>query len=69
MTIIYVLIPLSLLLLSIAVWAFFWAVRNEQFDDLDTPALDVLDDDEITVPVNSTDKTDKSNSSDGNDSA
>lgn len=69
MTIIYVLIPLSLLLLSIAVWAFFWAVRNEQFDDLDTPALDVLDDDEITVPVNSTDKTGKSNSSDGNDSA
>ncbi|MDT8437712.1 MAG: cbb3-type cytochrome oxidase assembly protein CcoS [Wenzhouxiangellaceae bacterium] len=48
MTIIYVLIPLSLVLLSIAIWAFFWAVRNDQFDDLDTPALDVLDDDEPT---------------------
>lgn len=46
MTIIYVLIPLSLVLLSIAVWAFFWAVRNDQFEDLDTPALDVLDEDE-----------------------
>jgi len=44
MKIIYVLIPLSLLLLSLAVWAFFWAVRNDQFDDLDTPALDILDD-------------------------
>ncbi|GAB4173667.1 MAG: hypothetical protein Kow0020_08930 [Wenzhouxiangellaceae bacterium] len=44
MSIIYVLIPLSLMLLSLAVWAFFWAVRNDQFDDLDTPALDVLDD-------------------------
>lgn len=44
MKIIYLLIPLSLLLLSLAVWAFFWAVRNDQFDDLDTPALDVLDD-------------------------
>lgn len=43
MTIIYVLIPLSLLLLSLAIWAFFWAVRNDQFDDLDTPALDILD--------------------------
>lgn len=46
MKIIYLLIPLSLLLLSFAVWAFFWAVRNDQFDDLDTPALDVLDDEE-----------------------
>ncbi|MEX2500572.1 MAG: cbb3-type cytochrome oxidase assembly protein CcoS [Wenzhouxiangellaceae bacterium] len=46
MTIIYVLIPLSLLLLGLAVWAFFWAVRNDQFEDLDTPALDILDDDE-----------------------
>jgi cbb3-type cytochrome oxidase maturation protein len=44
MKIIYLLIPLSLLLLSLAVWAFFWAVRNGQFDDLDTPSLDVLDD-------------------------
>jgi cbb3-type cytochrome oxidase maturation protein len=46
MTIIYVLIPLSLMLLSLAVWAFFWAVRNDQFDDLDTPAMDILDDEE-----------------------
>tara|TARA_Y100001933_G_C18581425_1_gene389944 strand:+ start:217 stop:405 length:189 start_codon:yes stop_codon:yes gene_type:complete len=46
MKIIYVLIPLSLMLLGLAVWAFFWAVRNDQFDDLDTPALDILDDDE-----------------------
>lgn len=43
---IYLLIPLSLLLLSLAVWAFFWAVRNDQFDDLDTPAMDILDDEE-----------------------
>jgi len=50
MTIIYVLIPLSLLLLSLAIWAFFWAVRNDQFDDLDTPALDILDDDDEDRP-------------------
>jgi len=46
MKIIYVLIPLSLMLLSLAIWAFFWAVKNDQFDDLDTPAMDILDDDE-----------------------
>ncbi len=39
MNIILLLIPLSLLLLAAAVWAFFWAVNHAQFDDLDTPAL------------------------------
>ena len=40
------LIPLSLVLLVLAIWAFVWAVRRGQFDDLDTPALDILADDE-----------------------
>ncbi|MEE4302805.1 MAG: cbb3-type cytochrome oxidase assembly protein CcoS [Wenzhouxiangella sp.] len=44
MNIIYVLIPLSILLMLLAIGAFFWAIRNDQFDDLDTPALDILDD-------------------------
>jgi cbb3-type cytochrome oxidase maturation protein len=48
MKIIYILIPLSLVLLALAVWAFFWAVKNDQFDDLDTPAMDILDDDDDT---------------------
>ncbi len=47
MNILYLLIPLALLLLGFAVWAFFWAVGSGQFDDLDTPAMRVvLDDDE-----------------------
>ncbi len=45
MTILLFLIPISLVLLGIAVAAFFWAVRQGQFDDLDTPALDILSDD------------------------
>ena len=49
MKIIYILIPLSLVLLALAVWAFFWAVKNDQFDDLDTPALDILDDDDVSA--------------------
>ena len=40
------LIPLSLVLLVAAVWAFVWAVKRDQFDDLDTPALDILHDDD-----------------------
>ena len=45
MTILLLLIPLSLLLLGAAVWAFIWAVRKGQFEDLDTPALDILRED------------------------
>lgn len=39
------LIPLSLVLLGLAIFAFLWAVRRGQFDDLDTPALDMLRED------------------------
>ncbi len=47
MEILFVLIPLSLILLGIAVWAFFWAVKSGQFDDLDSPAYRILlDEDE-----------------------
>lgn len=46
MSILYLLIPLGLLLLALAVAAFFWAVRSGQFDDLETPAMSVLMDDD-----------------------
>ena len=42
MTILLMLIPISLVLLGLAIWAFVWAVRSGQFDDLDTPPLDIL---------------------------
>ena len=45
MTSIYLLIPLSLVLVVTAVWAFFWAVNRGQFEDLDEPARSVLEDD------------------------
>ena len=46
MNILYILIPLALLILAIAVWVFFWAVGSGQFDDLDTPAMRVILDDD-----------------------
>ncbi len=45
MTIALLLIPLALVLLGGAVYAFFWAVDNDQFDDLDNVARHLLDDD------------------------
>ncbi len=50
MNILLALIPISLLLLLLAVAAFLWAVRRGQFDDLDTPSLDILGDDERPAP-------------------
>lgn len=47
MNIMLVLIPLSLLLVIAAAYAFFWAVDNGQFENLDTPALDMLIDDDV----------------------
>lgn len=46
MNIILVLIPVSLVLVVIAVLAFFWAVGSGQFDDLDSPAYRILFDDD-----------------------
>ncbi|MFP5373362.1 MAG: cbb3-type cytochrome oxidase assembly protein CcoS [Gammaproteobacteria bacterium] len=50
MNILLLLIPISLVLLGLAVWAFVWAVRRGQFEDLDTPALDVLCDQPPAAP-------------------
>lgn len=36
------LVPISLVLLGVAIWAFVWAVRRGQFDDLETPAIEIL---------------------------
>ena len=48
MEIVFLLIPLSLVLVGGIVWAFFWAVRSGQFDDLEGPAHRILmDDDDI----------------------
>ncbi|MBS0578227.1 MAG: cbb3-type cytochrome oxidase assembly protein CcoS [Proteobacteria bacterium] len=50
MNILYLLIPLSLVLVGFAVWAFFWAVKQGQFDDLVSPASSILLDDDRAPP-------------------
>ena len=51
MSILFALIPLAMVLLGFAIWAFFWAARSGQFDDLDTPAVQILLDDESEPDV------------------
>lgn len=41
----YLLIPLSLMLAVVAIWAIYYAVKSNQFDDLDNaPEQIILDD-------------------------
>ncbi|RJG09723.1 cbb3-type cytochrome oxidase assembly protein CcoS [Pseudomonas cavernicola] len=42
----YVMIPVALLIVAIAIYIFFWAVDSGQYDDLDGPAHSILFDDE-----------------------
>ncbi len=48
MSIIYVLIPIAVLLTAIGIYLFFWAVKTEQFDDLEKQGMSILFDDEKT---------------------
>lgn len=47
---IFVLLPLALLIAAIAVGFFVWAAQSGQFDDLDTPAVRMLFDDDVRGP-------------------
>lgn len=47
MGVIYILIPLALGVMIAAVVTFWWAARDGQFDDMDTPALRVLFEDGV----------------------
>lgn len=46
MNIVYVVLPASIVLAVIAVLLFVWAARRGQFDDLETPGMRMLHDDE-----------------------
>lgn len=45
MTILYIIVPIAIILVSFFVLFFLWAVKEEQFDDLETPAHRMLIDD------------------------
>ena len=51
MEIIYLLIPLSLILVGLIIWAFLWSIRSGQFDDLEGPAYRILMDDDDRPPA------------------
>jgi cbb3-type cytochrome oxidase maturation protein len=46
MSIFFILLPLSIFLGLVFLVAYLWSVKNDQFEDLDTPAVRVLLDEE-----------------------
>jgi cbb3-type cytochrome oxidase maturation protein len=58
MTMLYVLIPLAVVLLGIAVWALIWAIKSGQFDELESQGWSVVLDDDQKPPPLETDEID-----------
>lgn len=54
MDIIYLLLPVALIFVIIIIAVFFWAVKSDQFDDLEGPAHRILMDDDEKPPTPST---------------
>ena len=48
MSVIFVLVPVALVIVALALWAYVWAARRGQFDDLKTPGMRVLHEDDDT---------------------
>ncbi len=46
MDIIYLLVPIVLILVALAVWAFMWAVKSGQYEDMEGPAHRIIMDDD-----------------------
>lgn len=46
MDILYLLIPLTIVLITLAIVALVWSVKSGQFDDLDSPAHRILFEDD-----------------------
>jgi len=50
-SILYLLIPLAVILMAVAIVFFVWTIRNGQYEDMEGPAYRILiDDDEHLVP-------------------
>ncbi len=59
MNAIYFLIPLTIVLLVVAIVAFFWAVNSNQYSDLDKEAHQILfEDDPVVADDNSNNQPD-----------
>lgn len=64
MSIIYVLIPIAILLTLVGVYLFFWAVKTEQFNDLEKQGLSILFDEDTSATNNNENDKQNANAAD-----
>ena len=61
MSILYLLIPLAVIIMAVAVGFFLWTIKSGQYEDMDGPAYRILmDDDDPMIPRQDWEKPDKS---------
>ncbi|MHC4975310.1 MAG: cbb3-type cytochrome oxidase assembly protein CcoS [Planctomycetota bacterium] len=51
MSVLYIVLPLAIVFAAIALWIFIRSVKGGQFDDLDTPPMRMLMDEDDKGPV------------------
>lgn len=62
MSIIYILIPIAILLTALGIYLFFWAVKTEQFEDLEKQGLSILFDEDESIANTDNSETPKEDS-------
>lgn len=60
MTVLYILVPVAIVLVIIAVCIFNWAVNDGQYDDLDSPAHSILFDEDDPAHLSARKRTESS---------
>lgn len=66
MSVIYILIPIAILLTALGIYLFFWAVKTDQFEDLEKQGLSILFDEDNIKSTKPSEKTEKSTFTDNN---
>lgn len=60
MTVLYILVPVAIVLVILAILVFNWAVNSGQYDDLDSPAHSILFDEEDPAHLEAQQRTKQS---------
>ncbi len=64
MSVLYLLIPIGIIFLLLAVLFFFWAIKNGQFDDMESQALKIVIEDHQSKSEKSDDENTDQNNAD-----
>ena len=67
MSVIYALIPVAIIFVIIAIAVFFWAVRSDQFEDIERQGLNILMDDDKPKGTDNEESNEQNNKPDSDD--